>query len=63
MPVILLVLFLLVALFCIFGFLASFEPGIGVGWKIGYAIAFFASLGFGILCLRSRCKNDEAGPG
>ena len=57
MPLILFVLFLLVTLFCIFGFLASFEPGIGVGWKIGYAIAFFASLAFGILCLRATRKE------
>ena len=23
--------------FCIYGFCASFEPGQGLGWKIGYA--------------------------
>lgn len=28
---------LAVALFCVFGFLASFEPGNGLQWKIGYA--------------------------
>lgn len=27
---------LAVALFCVFGFLASFEPGNGLPWKIGY---------------------------
>lgn len=29
-----------IAAFCVFGFLASFEPGVGSGWKIGYAIVF-----------------------
>jgi len=27
---------LAIALFCVFGFLASFEPGNGLAWKIGY---------------------------
>lgn len=30
--------------FCVFGFLASFEPGVSLGWKLGYAVAFGASL-------------------
>ena len=33
---------LLLTLFCVFGFLASFEfPGV-TRWKIGYALAFLA---------------------
>ncbi len=33
---------LTVAAFCVFGFMASFEPGVAVGWKIGYASLFVA---------------------
>jgi hypothetical protein len=29
---------LAIVLFCVFGFLASFEPGNGVQWKIGYGV-------------------------
>tara|TARA_B100000405_G_scaffold274922_1_gene215994 strand:- start:364 stop:576 length:213 start_codon:yes stop_codon:yes gene_type:complete len=44
----------LVTLFCIFGFLASFEyPGV-TRWKVGYALAFFA---FGMLSLQLVCKG------
>jgi hypothetical protein len=45
---------LLVTLFCIFGFLASFEyPGV-TRWKVGYALAFFA---FGMLSLQLFAKG------
>ena len=44
----------LLALFCIYGFLASFEyPGV-TRWKIGYALGFFA---FGMLSLQLICKG------
>lgn len=29
-----------IAAFSVFGFLASFEPGVAIGWKIGYALVF-----------------------
>jgi hypothetical protein len=29
---------LLLAAFCVFGFLATFEPGPHLGWRIGYAL-------------------------
>jgi hypothetical protein len=32
----------MIALFCGYGLLASFEPGAGMAWKIGY--------GFGAIC-------------
>jgi len=35
---------LAMALFCVFGFFASFEPGNGLIWKVGYA-----ALGCGFL--------------
>ncbi len=36
------------SLLCIIGFLASFEPGdSALAFRIGYAIAFFISLGLG----------------
>lgn len=39
-------LFLLLALFCLYGLLASFEPGNDIWWKIGYGvgIVIFLSL-------------------
>ena len=45
----------LVTLFCIFGFLASFDARL-TRWKIGYALAFFA---FGMLSLQLVCKGIE----
>ena len=38
-----------VAAFSVFGFLASFEPGITIGWKIGYTILGVGSLGAAVL--------------
>lgn len=35
---------LLFALFCCYGFLATFEPGDFLAWRIGYVIAFILSL-------------------
>jgi hypothetical protein len=35
---------LAIAAFCVFGFLASFEPGVGPAWKIGYAVVFVVAL-------------------
>ncbi len=42
-----------VAAFCVFGFLASFEPGVSVSWKIGYAILFGVGLLLALQALRS----------
>lgn len=33
-----------VAAFCVFGFLASFEPGVSAAWKVGYAVVFVVAL-------------------
>jgi len=42
-------LFGLMALFCIFGFMASFEPGENaLVFKIGYAIGFLLTAGLGV---------------
>ena len=38
-----------VAAFSVFGYMASFEPGVGSGWKVGYAVLFFAALAAGLL--------------
>ena len=35
---------LLFALFCCYGFLATFESGDFLAWRIGYVIAFILSL-------------------
>jgi len=40
---------LFVAAFSFFGFLASFEPGVTIGWKIGYSIMGIVSLGVAVL--------------
>lgn len=37
-----------VAAFSVFGFLASFEPGVAIGWKIGYATLFVVLVATGI---------------
>lgn len=34
----------LFAAFCVFGFLASHEPGVSPVWKIGYAAGFVMSM-------------------
>ncbi|MBD3673031.1 MAG: hypothetical protein HUJ26_05850 [Planctomycetaceae bacterium] len=39
---------LAVAACCVYGFMASFEPGIGAVWKIGYAAVGISSLGFSV---------------
>lgn len=50
-----------VATFSVFGFLAAFEPGIGIGWKIGYATLFATMLAAGIApwILRSKPANGS----
>lgn len=43
------VLLLLVASFCIFGFLASFEPGDRhLAWRFGYAVVGLGALAVGL---------------
>jgi hypothetical protein len=41
--------FLGLAAFSVFGFMSSFEPGVGVGWKIGYAVVCISSVGLSAL--------------
>ncbi|MDG2201731.1 MAG: hypothetical protein P8K80_11195 [Phycisphaerales bacterium] len=50
----------LMALFCVYGFLASFEPGNSVGFKIGYALGFVVLVVLGILSLRSRPSSGTS---
>ncbi|MBJ7256380.1 MAG: hypothetical protein JHD23_09180 [Akkermansiaceae bacterium] len=38
------------ACFCVFGFLASFEPGNGLFWKVVYG-ALFSGCSFGVVKL------------
>ena len=45
---------LIVAAFCGFGFLSSFEPGVSIAWKIGYAVlglGFLTGAGGGIVMM------------
>jgi hypothetical protein len=43
-----------IAAFAGFGFAASFEPGAGIGWKLGYA-GLFLTAGLGVAAaLRQR---------
>src|SRR5579859_2097521 len=44
---------LALALFCVFGFLASFEPGNGWQWRLGYAALGCACLIGSVALLRS----------
>jgi len=48
MPVVLRLLASLASLavgaFSVFGFLASFEPGVSPAWKVGYAVLFAAAI-------------------
>ncbi|MCH2134165.1 MAG: hypothetical protein MK116_10485 [Phycisphaerales bacterium] len=40
------IIFFLLAVFCLYGLLASFEPGTSLWWKVGYGLAgvfFFAT--------------------
>jgi hypothetical protein len=43
---------LAVALFCVFGFLASFEPGNGLPWKLGYGVLGCSCLTGAVALLR-----------
>ena len=46
------------AAFCGFGFLASFEPGVQVFWKIGYAISGLACFVGGVYRWLPGCCDD-----
>lgn len=49
---------LLVAAFSVFGFAASFEPGIGIGWKLGYAGVFtLSAMGGAAACWAGKGKS------
>ena len=51
----------LMALFCIYGFMASFEPSENaMAFRIGYAVIFFVLTGLIIWMLRSR-KSSGGG--
>ncbi|MDG2422344.1 MAG: hypothetical protein P8M22_00045 [Phycisphaerales bacterium] len=48
------VIFLLLAMFCGYGLLASFEPGTFIAWKIGYGLGILVFL---LLTLRSLTRG------
>ncbi len=48
---------LAVAAFCVFGFLASFEPGVGPAWKAGYAVVFTIAILSAALPWRNRTRK------
>ena len=52
------VLFLAVAAFSVFGCLASFEPGVSYGWKLGYAAVLAASAGAIGWIWRRPCRSS-----
>lgn len=41
----------LATLFCIYGLLATFEPGVNATWKMGYAAGALTGLTFGVIQL------------
>lgn len=52
-----------VALFCVFGFLASFEPGNGLPWKVGYGVCGAGSLFLALRLFLWRTKAGEVKAG
>ena len=48
---------LAVAAFSVFGFLASFEPGVSPVWKVGYAVVFAVSILGAAVPWRSRARR------
>ena len=42
--------------FCVLGFIATFEPGTDMNWRIGYSVAFIASALLTIFFLRQGFK-------
>jgi hypothetical protein len=51
------------SLFCTFGFLASFEPGNGFIWKVGYGTLACGFLFGAVALLRCGGKNAGAADG
>jgi hypothetical protein len=51
-----------IAGFCVFGFLASFEPGNGLQWKVSYAVLGWICLVGAIVLLPRRRGEDGANP-
>jgi hypothetical protein len=47
-----------IALFCVFGFLASFEPGNGILWKIVYGALGCGSLLGAVALLRAKGQDQ-----
>ncbi len=40
-----------VVLFCGFGFLASFEPGVAIMWRVGYGVVGLAAIAAGAVAI------------
>jgi hypothetical protein len=53
---------LAIAGFCVFGFLASFEPGNGLPWKVGYGALGCGCMIGAIALLRRRADSSKLGP-
>jgi hypothetical protein len=51
-----------ISAFCVFGFLASFEPGVGMMWKVGYGLLGCFCL-TGVVWLLVRRRNNTLAPG
>ena len=53
------ILCLPIAVFCVYGLCASVEPGVGLGWKIGYAsmASLFVAAGIAqsVCVFKTRC--------
>ncbi len=48
-----------IALFCVFGFLASFEPGTGLPWQVGYGALSGGCLIGAVALLRPRREGSK----
>ena len=51
------VILLLPTIFCLFGTMASQEPGTSIYWTIGYVVSFFVFLSLHIFCIKKAIKS------
>lgn len=57
MKVVLALGLLAVAAFCVFGILATFEPGTALGWRVGYGAALVACTYAALRLLRKGSRS------
>jgi len=59
LPMVGAILCLPITVFCLYGLCASFEPGVGLGWKIGYAsmasLFVAAAIAQSVCVFKTRC--------